>query len=127
MGSMSVSDILKYSDITSAIVGAGFATAYNQATTPGMAAAQALVTSILARLLSDSLLKDRFASLSTEGKNQLIVGMLGGIYSYSKKGSVFKAALTSISVDLIGAEVIKLFNMKDGSVFDKKEQDTPSP
>jgi hypothetical protein len=126
MSSMSVSDILKYSDLTSALVGAGFASAYNTGT-PGMAATQALITSILARLLSDSLLKDRFSTLSNEGKNQMIVGILGGLYSYSRKGSVFKSALTSISVDLIGAEVIKLFNMEDGSVFDKTKSKEPEP
>ena len=121
MSGLSASDMLRYSDLTAGITGAAFASAYGLGS-PGMAAGQAVITSILARLLSDSLIKDRFDSLSDEGKNQLIVGLLGAIYSYSKKGSVWKAALTSISIDLIGNEIIKLFKMDDGSIYDKKTE-----
>jgi hypothetical protein len=123
---MSVSDLLKFSDLTAAATGAAFAVAYNTSSTPSMAAITALVTSVLSRLISDSLLADRFESLSTEGKNQIIVAALSGIYSYSKKGSPVKAMLTGVSVDLIGAEILKIFKKEDSSVFsDSKKEPEP--
>ena len=104
------------SDISAAIVGAGFPSVYGLSTPP-MQALQALVVSIVARLASDSsvLTSTMTTTMSTGNKNQLIVGILSGIIGYYRnpKGSMIKTVITGISMDMLGGEILQTFNFQD--------------
>jgi hypothetical protein len=104
------------SDISAAIVGAGFSSIYGLSTPP-MVALQALVVSIVARLASDSsmLTSTMSTPISSSNKNQLIVGILSGIIGYYRnpKASMIKTLITGVSIDMLGGEVLQTFNFQD--------------
>ena len=107
------------SDISAAIVGAGFSSVYG-ISTPPMQALQALVISIIARLFSDSsMMANNMSNMTMGQKNQLIVGILSGIFGYYKnpKGSLFKSVITGVSQDLIGQEILNTFNFTDSTLL----------
>ena len=107
------------SDVSAAIVGAGFSSVYG-ISTPPMQALQALVISIIARLFSDStMVTNNMTNMTAGQKNQLIVGVLSGILGYYKnpKGSMFKSIITGVSQDLIGQEILTTFNFTDSTLL----------
>ena len=102
------------SDVTAALVGAGFSEAYGGPGSPGMLAARSFVISVVARMASSSTtLTTAVPSLDTSQKSQLIIGVLNGIASYYKKEKVLKGVVSGISIDLVATEVLKLLNMED--------------
>jgi hypothetical protein len=110
---------LTTSDVSAALVGAGFSTVYG-ISTPPMQALQAMVISIIARLFPDSsMITNNITSMNEGQKNQLIVAVLSGIMGYYKnpKGSMFKAVVTGVSQDLIGQEILKTFNFEEKSLL----------
>ena len=104
------------SDISAAIVGAGFSSIYGLSTPP-MQALQALVVSIIARLASDSsvVTSSMTTNMTNGNKNALIVGVLSGIIGYYRnpKGSMIKTVITGVSMDLLGSEILQTFNFQD--------------
>jgi hypothetical protein len=104
------------SDVSAAIVGAGFSSIYGMSTPP-MVALQALVVSIVARLASDSTMmtSTMTTTMSSSNKNQLIVGILSGIIGYYRnpKTSMFKTIISGVSMDLLGSEILQTLNFPD--------------
>ena len=104
------------SDISAAIVGAGFSSIYGLSTPP-MQALQALVVSIIARLASDSSMvtSSMTTNMTNGNKNALIVGVLSGIIGYYRnpKNSMIKTVITGVSMDLLGSEILQTFNFQD--------------
>ena len=116
-------ELLTTSDISTAIVGAGFATVYQNLGTPVMAAVKALVVSVVARMVSKS--KIMGTTITDEQKNQLVVAVLAAVEAYSrgKNQSIGRAVLSGVSIDLIGQEVLKLMKISDTVLIgDKGEQ-----
>ena len=109
---LDMNELVKYSDILTAGVGALWANTFNNAK-PSTAALQATVVSIIARLIRQQMLESRFTSLTASGKDQLIVGALNGLYAYSKRQSWLKAALRGISIDLISEQVLLVLSIDD--------------
>jgi hypothetical protein len=110
---------LSTSDVSAAIVGAGFSSIYGNST-PGMQAIKSLVISIIARLLSTSAMISKSAvSLDDGQKDQIVVGVLSAIESYfwKPKQSVFKGVISGISIDLVAQEVLKLIRLPDSSII----------
>jgi hypothetical protein len=106
---------LTTSDVSAALVGAGFSSIYSTGT-PAMFAVKSLVISVVSRLASTStFMSTSLGSMDAGQKNQLVVGILSAIESYarSKNQNVLKAVVSGISIDLIGQEIIKLTNMED--------------
>jgi hypothetical protein len=106
---------LTTSDVSAAVVGAGFSSVYGMSTPP-MQALAALIISVVARLTSEStFMNNNLSSMNESQKNQLIVGVLSGIFGYYKspKTNVIKSILTGISQDLIGQELLRTFNFED--------------
>ena len=102
------------SDVTAALVGAGFSEAYGGPGSPGMLAARSFVISVVARVASSSTtLTTAVPSLDGNQKNQLIIGVLNGIASYYKKEKVLKGVVSGVSIDLIASEILRLTNMED--------------
>ena len=97
------------SDLTAALVGAGFSEAYGGPGSPAMLAAKSFVISVVARMASQS------TSLSSAipALDQLIVGILNGFSSYYKKDAVLKGIVSGVSIDLIASELLKLTNLED--------------
>ena len=110
---MSTTNFLTSSDISAALVGAGYSSVYGMGS-PAMVAVKTLVISVVARIASSS---ETFGGSSTytEQNNQLVVAVLNAIDSYarSKNQSMIKAVLSGISIDLLGQEVLKLTKMED--------------
>jgi hypothetical protein len=106
---------LTSSDVSAAIVGAGFSSVYGMGT-PMMFAVKTIIISVAARLSSTStMMSGEALGMDPSQKNQLIVAVLNAIDSYarSKNQSVLKAVLSGVSIDLIGQEVLKLTRMED--------------
>ena len=114
-------ELLTTSDVSTAIVGAGFASVYQNLGTPVMGAVKALVFSVVARMVAKSKIMgttttdDQKNQLTTEQKNQLVVAILAAAeaYSRSKNQSIGRAVLSGVSIDLIGQEVLKLMKLED--------------
>ena len=106
-------ELLTTSDVSTAIVGAGFASVYQNLGTPVMGAVKALVVSVVARMVAKS--KIMGTTVTTEQKNQLVVAVLTAVEAYSrgKNQSIGRAVLSGVSIDLIGQEVLKLVKMED--------------
>ena len=102
------------SDLTAALVGAGFSEAYGGPGSPAMVAAKSFGISVVAHMASQSTsLSSAIPALDGNQKNQLIVGILNGLASYYKKEKVLRGVITGVSVDLIASELLKLTNMED--------------
>ena len=100
------------SDVSAALVGAGWSSVYNTST-PGMLGIKAGVVSVLARLLSTTDFASKMTSMDSNQKNQLLVAIANALDSYRTKGSPFKGALQGVAIDLIGQEILKTFNMEE--------------
>ena len=106
-------NLVMTSDISAALIGAGFANVYNLGS-PGMYAMRAAAVSILARMLTQSTPLSGAMPTMTEGsKNQLFVATLGALVSYYRKGNVMKGAISQSAIDLIAVEVLKSIGMED--------------
>jgi hypothetical protein len=108
---------LSSSDISAALVGAGFSSVYGMGS-PGMYALKSLVISVVSRVASSSTMLSG-TPMDSSQKNQMIVAVLNAIDSYarSKNQSVMKAILSGVSVDLLGQEVLKLTQMEDKALW----------
>ena len=106
-------ELLTTSDISTAIVGAGFASVYQNLGTPVMGAVKALVVSVVARMVAKS--KIMGTTVTSEEKNQLVVAAVAAIEAYSrgKNQSIGRAVLSAVSIDLIGQDVLKLMKLED--------------
>ena len=109
-------DIIKYNDILSAGVGAGFSSLYSTGN-PAMAAGSAFLTSIAARLVSDWALKGKLSGLSDNGNNQLVVALISGLMGYYRKQSPLRQAVSGVSIDLIAEEILKMLKIDDQALF----------
>ena len=105
-------DWVKTSDVSAALVGAGWSSIYNTST-PGMLSVKAGVISVLARLLSTTDIASKMTAMDENQKNQLLVAIANALDSYRTKGSVFKGALQGVAIDLIAQEILKTFGMED--------------
>ena len=116
------SELLTTSDVATAIVGAGFSSAYQNLGTPVMGAVKALVFSVVARMVAKSKLMG--TTITTDQKNQMVVAVLAAIEAYSrgKNQSIVKAVLSGVSIDLIGQEVLKLVKMEDTVLIGDKSE-----
>jgi hypothetical protein len=105
-------DWVTTSDISAALVGAGWSSVYNTST-PGMLAVKAGIISVLARLVSTTDFASKMTAMDANQKNQLLVAIANALDSYRTKGGPFKNALQGVAIDLIGQEILKTFNMED--------------
>ena len=107
---------LSTSDVSAAIVGAGYSYVIGLGN-PGMYAVRSLVVSMLSRMASEAemLQSDNF---DANQKNELIVAILSAIDGYvrSRNQSVFKSILSGVSVDLIGQEILKTMRLEDKAI-----------
>jgi len=109
---------LTTSDISAALVGAGFSSVYGLSTPP-MQALASLVISIVSRIASQSaVMQNNMKNMNASQKNQFIVGVLSGVYGYyrNSRTNILKSILTGVSVDLIGQEILKTFNFEDSVI-----------
>jgi hypothetical protein len=113
-----MTEILVVSDVMAALTYAGMTQIYGGLGSPGMAGIQALVTSIVARLMSRStMLGSAGDTLSERNKNELIVAVIGAVSGYTRKGSWVKGAVSAASADLIGSEILSSFAWEDKVLF----------
>jgi hypothetical protein len=106
-------NILSTSDLSSAIVGAGFASTYGLGE-PMMYGVRSLIVSMIARMISQSTaFSNAVPNMSESGKSQIIVAILGAAASYYKKSNPMKRAVSQSAIDFIGLEVLKTIGMDD--------------
>ena len=111
-------DLLTYSDIAAGLSGAAFAEIFGNTGTTQNVAIRSLVVSIVARILSkNATITNTVPSLNEEAKNQLSVAVLNGVYAYTKKQNLAKIIMSGVSIDLIGAEILKTLKMDDTVLF----------
>jgi hypothetical protein len=109
-------DLLTYSDISAALVGAGWSEVFGG--NMQMTAIKSLVVSIVARVLSKNVsLSTTLPTVTEDTKNQLVVGLSNALYAYIKKQSISKAILSGMSIDLIGAEILSMMKLQDTVLF----------
>lgn len=110
-------NLVMTSDISAALIGAGFANIYNLGS-PGMYAVRSALVSIFARMLTKSTALNSAMPTMTDGsKNQLFVASIGALVSYFRKGNVMKGAISQSAIDLIAVEVLKTIGMEDKSLI----------
>jgi hypothetical protein len=111
-------DLLSYSDIAASLSGALFAEVHGTVGNTQMVVIRSLIVSIIARMASkNASLANTIPVLNESAKNQLCVAVLNGIYAYYKKQSLIKTVLTGVSIDLIGAEVLRTLKLDDTVIF----------
>lgn len=111
-------EFLKSSDISAALVGAGFSTAYAMPGSPAMQAVQSAVVSIVARVVASSKMLAAVTPVGVTGdqKNQIVVAALSAAVGYYKRHGLLKSALTGVSIDLLSQEVLTVLNMTDMNI-----------
>ena len=112
-----MTDIITVSDISSAIVGAGFGNVYGFSMQ--QQAVQSFVVSVIARIASksDALKSVMVVDLDSSQKNQLVVAILSALGAYWRKHSPMKGAFTGVAVDLVAEEAVRILGMSDKAVF----------
>ena len=114
-----LTNLIMTSDISAAIVGAGFGNIYNLGS-PGMYAIRSVSVSIVARMLSQSqALRGVMPTMTDGSKNQLFVATIGALVSYFRKGNVMKGAISQSAIDLIAVEVLKTIGFEDRVLLGK--------
>ena len=107
-------EFITTSDLTAALVGAGWGEIYGGPGSPAMAAVKSFVISVIARMVSKSpSVTSAIPSLTGSQKNQLIVGILSGFASYYKKEKLLRGVLSGVSIDLLASELLSLTNTAD--------------
>lgn len=114
--SINIGDLVHWSDVIAAGVGAAHAQIYG-GTRPGMQAAQSFVVSVMARVMSNKLLSEQMKDMTPQAKNQLLVGMISAAIAAFRKQSVARSAFTGVSVDLLAEEVLRMFKFNDSGLF----------
>ena len=109
-------DILTVNDVFASAVGFMFAMEFVH-TKPINQAAQSLVVSAVARMLSESSWTSMMNKLNTGQKNEISVAALSAVCSSVQKRSASKGALAGVCIDLLAEDVVKLLNMNDTSLF----------
>lgn len=113
-------EFLTTSDIMAGMIGCGWSSVYN-ISNPMMLGIRAIVISVIARIASQNgPLATAMPNMTADMKNQLLVAVCGGIASYYKKGNPVRGALSSVSIDLISIEVLKLMKMDDTVIVGNK-------
>ena len=116
-------ELLKASDL-----GAGVAAAINTwvygAKGAGMEFARSTAISMVARYATSMV--PNFGSMSQEGKNQVVVAILGAALASYEKKSPARQAITRVQADLLGSEILKLTGMNDSVIFPWVNQAPPS-
>jgi hypothetical protein len=92
--------------VSAAIVAAIWASSFSMGKIP-QNAIRALVVSIVSRLLSQN---TNMIPISDGSKNQIVIFIMGGLNGYMQKGDFVKFGLIQSSQDLLGTEIIRLFN-----------------
>ena len=111
-------DLLSYSDIAASISGAAFSEIMGNIGSAQNVAIRSLVVSIVARILSkNATITTTIPILNEDAKTQLCVAVLNAVYAYYKKQNVAKLVVTGMSIDLIGAEILKTFKLDDTVLF----------
>jgi hypothetical protein len=100
-------DLLVLSDVSAAIVAAVWSSSFSMGKIP-QNAMRALAVSIVSRLLSQN---TSMIPISDGTKNQLYVFALGALNgAYMEKGHFVKYGLIQSSQDLLGTELLRIFN-----------------
>jgi hypothetical protein len=111
-------DLLSYSDIAAAVSGAAFAQVFGNSGSTQDVAVRSLVVSIVARILSkNATLTNTIPVLNEDAKNQLCVAVLNAVYAYYKRQNMARVVLSGVSIDLIGAEILRTLNLNDTVLF----------
>ena len=113
---MSSFDLLAMGDLSAAVVGYMYADAMGSGTSASMQAVRSLVVSVIARIASKSSYTDFMGKLKTNQKNQMVVAILSALANYNR-GSMLKAAISGVSIDLLANQVLLLFNQDPNSGF----------
>ena len=108
---------LMKNDVASALAGALFK--YSMPSFPGsmeMVAGQALVISILARVLPSNV-NVKVGSLTDVQKSSIVIALLGGVAAAYKKHNPMQGAIGYLAIDLLGSELLAILAMTDGSLL----------
>jgi hypothetical protein len=100
-------DLLVLSDVSAAIVAAVWSSSFSMGKIP-QNAMRALVVSIVSRLLSQN---TNMIPISDGSKNQIVIFIMGALNGvYMKERNFVKYGLIQSSQDLLGTEIIRIFN-----------------
>ena len=110
-------EILSYSDLGAAASGALYAEVFGSIGSTPEVAIRSLAISIVARMLSKNATIAEALPVSEQSKNQSIVSLLNLVYSYFKKQNLARNALSGVSIDLLGAEILKSLKIEDAVIF----------
>ena len=108
---------LMKNDVSSALAGALFK--YSMPSFPGsmeMVAGQALVISILARVIPSNV-NVKVGSLTDGQKSSIVIALLGGVAAAYKKHNPMQGAIGYLAIDLLGSELLAILAMTDGSLL----------
>ena len=110
-------DIVTVNDVSAAITGATFASIYGGKAS--MQAVQSFVTSVIARMASQSetFKKLMVVDLGENQKNQLVVAILGAASAYWRKGSVLKGSFSSVAIDLIAEDAVRMLGLSNSALL----------
>jgi len=97
--------LIDYEDVAAAIVGAAWSPTFSMST-PGYFAGRSLVTSMLSRAIAYQV--DQMGS-SFKGKNEIVAAIIGAVWSSSMRQPAAKGALSAVSVDVLGQQLVAIF------------------
>ncbi len=107
------------SDIAAALTGACFKYVFPSfPNSVGMVAAEALVISILARVIPANM-NISVASLNDAQKSEILVGLLGALGAAVKKHDPLQGGLGFMAIDCLANEFMSILSFSEGSVFNR--------
>ena len=110
-------DLLSYSDIGAAASGALFAEVFSNIGSTQEVAIRSLAVSIVARILSKNVTIAETIPVNEASKNQAFVSILNFVYAYFRKQNMTRIALSGMSIDLLGTEILRSLKLEDTVLF----------
>ena len=115
---ISVTNVLKYSDLMSAVTQVSYDSVYTKSSMEK--ALMAVGISIGSRMISQNLPMINTGNTTVDGqqfKNELVVAVLAGFSAYMKRQNVPKSALSAVSVDLLAEKVFSVLTIEDKTIY----------
>ena len=117
MTTFDMSDLLKFSDITTAGTSSLISYVYGQQPT-ARRATEGVLISVLSRIISQNFPKLTGGEKATaQTKNQIVVGILNALLASGMNRSVAKSVVQGISSDLLAEQAFKMMQIEDKTLF----------
>lgn len=115
--SFSVNELITSFDAGSLVAAVIFSETVKNIGGPARAGGEALLRSVLARLLQSKILMGQLASVPDGAKSLVSVGLVSAVWAYMKKMNLASGVVSGVLIDQFGESLVRSLNFGDVSVI----------